>query len=520
MKPVAGTSGDAGGDMAGKTVCEFCGRRAKRHCPAIRAYICTPCCGSKRGTDLKCASDCRFYPFAIAAYDTWLNLDESLMHKVVKHVVSTVGEMHLGSVEDSFAMEGASSMGFREEVLYLTVQHCLFGETNEEGRTLADKWRDHGWVGLRPDEAAIMRYRSRSFVTIVEIQKVVDHQTMECVDLFDPENRPFILLDRSLARAMTRFTRIIGWLTHYPHFSKLGHFSHEVPQLVHQDFIDLIRRGAEQEWKDAGLPDCRGYMTRHLPELLPALLRMPGEKMAAIFKNMDSYHCLAVYALTGRSSSIRQILEAKPDFAWDDREPDEGDPPDVEYYSWRRLGESQEIEKEMPSAFRHDTGSEWIGSLGNLTLYRDKFVFEAFTKRNFEFGKKMIRRYFGKAVRFENEEISEIAGKIADEHEEGTPDLNHRDSKDLASESIPPEVKAEMARKFFHQHYTSFLDDHVPALNGMTPREASRKPEARPLLVDLMKDHIHGIERRNRDEGLDINIDFVLRELGLEELID
>jgi hypothetical protein len=506
--------------MVDRMTCEFCGRRGRRYCPAIQASICTACCGSRRGHELGCPSDCKFYPFGVAGYDLWLKLDEALVPKTVRYVMATAGEMRLRSVKDSFLKEGISSTGFRDAARYLAVQHCLFAETDQDGRTRADKWRAEGWAGLRPDEAAMMRYRSESFVTVVETRKALDHQTTECADLFDPESRPFLLLDRSLAGTMIKFGRTFGWLTHYPHFSKLGHFCYEVPQIVYRDFVDFIRRGVEEEGEADEQPHYRDYMTRRMPELLPALLRMPREKMRALFKSMDSYHCVATYTIAGRIDKIRAILETRPDFAWDDREPDEGDPPDVEYYNWQRLGESQEIEKEMPSAFRHDPGSGWIGSLGNLKLYGDRLVFEAFTKRNFEFGKKMIRHYFGKAVTLENEDISEIAARIADEDEAGTLDSDHRDSEDPASESIPPEVKAELIREFTEQHYLSFLDDQVPALNGMTPREASRKPKARHLLVELMKEHIHGIECRNRDEGLDLNIDFVLRELGLDDLID
>jgi hypothetical protein len=34
-----------------------------------------------------------------------------------------------------------------------------------------------------------------------------------------------------------------------------------------------------------------------------------------------------------------------------------------------------------------------------------------------------------------------------------------------------------------------------------------------------MKEHIHEIETMNKEDGTDINIDFVLNELGLDELL-
>jgi hypothetical protein len=73
--------------------------------------------------------------------------------------------------------------------------------------------------------------------------------------------------------------------------------------------------------------------------------------------------------------------------------------------------------------------------------------------------------------------------------------------------------------KFYEERYAIFLDEEIPALDGMTPREASAKPEARPVLINLMKEHIHSIDRVNREEGTDISLNSLLEELGLDELI-
>lgn len=75
-------------------------------------------------------------------------------------------------------------------------------------------------------------------------------------------------------------------------------------------------------------------------------------------------------------------------------------------------------------------------------------------------------------------------------------------------------------KNFYRDRYTKFPDEEVPALNGLTPRQAAADPESHLLLLDLMKEHLNGIEEMNRKNGFDIKIDFILRELGLEELID
>ena len=36
-------------------------RKGRRECPALGGMICTQCCGSKRGSEIKCPDDCRYF---------------------------------------------------------------------------------------------------------------------------------------------------------------------------------------------------------------------------------------------------------------------------------------------------------------------------------------------------------------------------------------------------------------------------------------------------------------------------
>lgn len=79
------------------------------------------------------------------------------------------------------------------------VYYLLFHERDDSGRTLAEEWEKEGCRGLNNDERIILKSRRNSSATVIEIQKILDHQAMECLDLFD-QNRPsFIVLDRRTA---------------------------------------------------------------------------------------------------------------------------------------------------------------------------------------------------------------------------------------------------------------------------------------------------------------------------------
>ena len=198
-----------------KTTCSLCTTRMRSHCPALDAPICGPCCGSKRNISIKCTADCRFNPFAPSNYDHWLNIDEKLNFKMVEHVSEfydlekfklVVDEM---SYDDS---EHANLLGSIAATYYL-----LFQKKDINGRTLAEDWRDNDWLGLTTDERYMMKSRMQNArPAILEVQKVVDQQAIECVDLLAPDKGVFIIFDRNTAARIARFTRLWNGLLIIP----------------------------------------------------------------------------------------------------------------------------------------------------------------------------------------------------------------------------------------------------------------------------------------------------------------
>ena len=75
-----------------------------------------------------------------------------------------------------------------------------------------------------------------------------------------------------------------------------------------------------------------------------------------------------------------------------------------------------------------------------------------------------------------------------------------------------------MIERMLQRQYRAMLDDHIPALDGHTPRECARDPARRAVLMEWMKGHLHQIEANNRRDSTHFSIDWVVDELGLAEL--
>jgi hypothetical protein len=77
---------------------------------------------------------------------------------------------------------------------------------------------------------------------------------------------------------------------------------------------------------------------------------------------------------------------------------------------------------------------------------------------------------------------------------------------------IDPKAKAlaDLTRRW--------TDESIPALEGLSPRQAATVPRFRPVLIHLVKGEIRLQDERNLWEGTSVDINWLPRELGLAEL--
>jgi hypothetical protein len=79
----------------------------------------------------------------------------------------------------------------------------------------------------------------------------------------------------------------------------------------------------------------------------------------------------------------------------------------------------------------------------------------------------------------------------------------------------PAPEMLEALRDFKQQHFESWLDTPIPALAGMTPREAATKPRKRDEVVLMLKEIENHESRAPADERIDVSK--LWGELGLRE---
>ena len=498
-----------------KMICISCKYSSgKRNCPALGGMICGPCCGSKRNSSIPCSAECPNNPFSVNNYNDWLRLDGSSGDKCFRYVVD-----HYSYNEYSFKKELSqyvfidSSLEDTDipDAVPLFIHAKLFWEPFKDGMCLADCWEREGWKGLNNDEKTMMSFKRTTYPAILEIQDKINDTAIQCIDLLDSEKKPFTVFDRSMGARYGRFSRSLNLVCPFPHYFRVGPTGIELQHDLTEPFMKEIEtRSAAQ-----GMT-IRDYLRTHYIEAGRLVYTMGIKRQESMIDSLDASEWTAVYKINISRDEIAKVLSLKPEF-----EPEESDTKETMHYSWVRRGESKKLEKKMPALFQHEDEDSGVGSIGRLQLSADTLKVITFGSQKFRFARKMIEKYLGACITFQTETENDLKEELRRRlhSRKDQPIESDLDARTEKENEIPPEVRAELLNRFHEQHYRQFIDSPVPMLDNKTPRQAAINKRLRPKLVDLMKLHIHGIEKRNQEDPcLNLTIDWVLDELGLEEL--
>ena len=268
------------------------------------------------------------------------------------------------------------------------------------------------------------------------------------------------------------------------------------------------------------------------------LLRMTEigkEWQASLLREIDFCRAIGRYRLNAPLPEIVATLSAKLDLESTTPAAGGGFDQPLRQFLWLRRSESKAVEKEMAGPLQHDDCSSSVGGLATLRVYSDRLVLEGLSRQKYGFARKLLKRWLGNKIAFEAESIEDLAAMMAER--EAPPATASSSSPSVSpwaifanggtssaarrvpdSAPVPAHPAREALRKFYEDRYRKFPDQPVPMLENSTPREAARKNGLRPRLIELMKVHINGIEEVNRKEGLQLSLDWLLEELGIEEL--
>ena len=124
-----------------------------------------------------------------------------------------------------------------------------------------------------------------------------------------------------------------------------------------------------------------------------------------------------------------------------------------------------------------ETGEHVFGS---LTLEDDALRFTTNSLQRKERGNEILKAALGELIGTGLASLTNVQDALNDSREKKT-------TKTVADDDVPPEVAAHVLRQFYDQHYREWIGMPLPALAGLSPKEAVRSKRGEDDVVALLK---------------------------------
>jgi hypothetical protein len=138
-------------------------------------------------------------------------------------------------------------------------------------------------------------------------------------------------------------------------------------------------------------------------------------------------------------------------------------------------------------------------SLGNIVIRKGKLTLECMSRERLKRGRKLIEGRAGALLDFTSER--ELSAAPVEESKK--------------SSGIPPEVQREAALRMKTQHYAGWAEVPLPALDGISPREAVKTPEGRRRVEELLRMMENGEAHEKKRGGAAFDFTPIRESLGL-----
>jgi hypothetical protein len=133
--------------------------------------------------------------------------------------------------------------------------------------------------------------------------------------------------------------------------------------------------------------------------------------------------------------------------------------------------------------------------LGHMELRGKWLVLKVNSAGRAERGKQMLMKLLGGLVATPVTDTQSVQSAL-EEHR-----ARKRSSAEEAAPKLPPEEAARVMRELLDRHYRRVIDEPLPALGNLPPREAVRTPEGRQKVIGWLKNLENGEGRRARKDG-------------------
>jgi len=367
------------------------------------------------------------------------------------------------------------------------------------GMTVIEEYYQQKKDEFSKEELSLLNYEMASYLGLYEVVSVTPEVGLRLRDLITEEEIDVLEVKGSLK--LVSWDVIFARVIRMDSVNKLSGMITIIPRRSRDEILSAIRQTWERTKEEtmgmtwANFMKANAHLLHHLIED-----RSAKEPIFVTEENHRLISSKAVYEVKD-FHTVKNRLNKEFDFLLSK---------DLEgkeiRWSWLKRGRSKDWEEGHPVEgaviFRSEMVSErgklrWT-SLGTVSLTPEKLELWCISRERLEKGKRRLLEILGDNIEHRVDTYEDLFRKAMD----GTSEISDIEETETEGDYLP--LISEMMKEWI----TEWVDEEIPALNGMTPREAVRTPEGRKKVEELLKD-FENIEERKRREGkayVDINV--------------
>ncbi|MFT4638708.1 MAG: hypothetical protein ACI8T1_002031 [Verrucomicrobiales bacterium] len=520
-----------------KERCTKCGKKARMTCPALEAPLCSRCCGTGRGVSIDCTIDCTANPFGKTGYQRFQEMDSALTTKLFKamaqdgydypQMLSESKRFMLIHQDDDPMATGS----------FAVIQDWVFHQRDANGQTRLQRWEAEGWPGFSNDEQQLLRMRQETQLTLVELLNVEGDHMTRVKDLLDPDGKEHTIFDYSLVRQFTPYQVLFAHVTPLRHFSRIEANTATVDPSHAADLIAFI-------CEKSGATDAtaqKSWLRLHAPEVAEENMRLMKAARERIVSSIDLTASTTVYQSDRDPATWADFLEDHAEF---EEEPDydEEDAMEALYgpvhycFHWQRQAGATNSPRTSAMRMRVRGPGDQVQVLASVYVYQNHVGLSGVDRNlmiwlldrwSSEIAPGLVVESEGVRDLKTSSKSPEIQATVPSRQSQSPltllddPDDSEVDDEpwEMEDDGVPADAAAIM-KDHEEEHFRRLIDDAIPALQGKTPREASKSsdPQLQQIFEQWAKSMIHSQSRKTAQHGYIPDLFWFYRELNLEHL--
>lgn len=405
--------------------------------------------------------------------------DVRLHERLTRFARQHYGPHWLGSVLDEVELldETTEVEDIEVSLVLPWLQHCL---RDVNGETLADTWRRVERPRLTPDESAVLSGYDNAWLSVWEVVEVERGVGSRIIDQLTREER--FVHDVKSSELLHRHDSILGIVLTFDSVAFFGGLhSRSLPPRYADTVIREARRLCRVRTRPVAPAKLRDFETQlDLMELWRLCLLDLLFQPPPVITNTDGELVVQMtddFALVASRQAVAERLATLDGVIAPAQEEEDG-----LVFVVTKAGNA--IHRSWDTTV-----------IGRAVLSDAHLRVETNSTRRADSLRALVESHLKGMVRFRLRSEADLMSLLS----EAPPVAEGERDNDPP----PPEVAA-VVRKFREQHMQNWLDESIPALGGLTPREAAKSKRGREQLALLLKEFEQAEDRLPLDERLDL----------------